>query len=86
MIQPITVNNQNGTLVLQSRNVAGVKMLIKKLTIRGIDIPRIEIDIRISNVMNTLLIKFFMFLLFFYVRLLLFVCLQDINVVNQLDY
>ena len=56
------MNNQNGTVTLQSRNVAGVRMLIKKLTIRGINIPRIEIDKRISKELNVLLIKFFMLL------------------------
>jgi hypothetical protein len=59
------VNNQNGTVTLQSRNVAGVRMLIKKLTIRGINIPRIEIDKRISKELNVLLIKFFIMICMF---------------------
>jgi hypothetical protein len=58
MIQPITVNNQNGIVVVHSRNVTGVRILINKLTIRGIDIPRIDIDKRISKELNVLLIKF----------------------------
>lgn len=72
MIQPITVNNQNGTVVVQLRNVAGVKILINKLTIRGIDIPRIEIDIRISKELNIVLIKFFIMICMFVYSLLVF--------------